>query len=445
MLRPLSGFLFTSVAALAATVSPTFDESVKPLLTGTCVACHNDKNSSGGLSVSGFLTPGSIASKRDGWELIVRKVRAGEMPPKGMTAPPAQVEAMLKHLDGEFARIDRNTKPDPGRLTAHRLNRTEYSNTVRDLLGVSFQADEEFPADDSAYGFDNVGDVLTVSPTLMQKYLSAAEQIASRAVGADPLPKPGVVVKKDRLRRLEATTVQMKDRIEYDADYIIRVNLVGHRGAKDKPVNLQISVDGKPIKTVEVPVQISAVNQQGGATQRSSWEQKVFLPAGDHVFRSEFLNDEEGKALPREARLNTNRNIYPDAIEIAGPFPSAEQHPSQKKVLICDPAVGVTCVNRILSSLTRKAYRRPVTAADVSPLLGIFNKAKTSGYNPAQSLQFSIAAMLVSPNFLFRIEKDPKPGTVAQVSDLELASRLSYFLWSSMPDDELLRLAEQNR
>ena len=440
----LAGFVFVTTA-FAATPPLGFDQAVKPLLTGTCATCHNDKLASGGLSVSAFLAPATLGPKREGWELIARKVRSGEMPPKGIPVPAGQGEALVKYLETEFSRLDKGTKPEPGRVTARRLNRSEYSNTIRDLLGVPFQADEEFPADDAAFGFDNIGEVLTVSPTLMQKYLAAAEQIAGRAVGGDPLPKPGVITRRDRIRRLEATTIQLKDRIDYDADYIVRVNLTGHRGPKDKPVQLQISVDGKPAKTFEVPVQISAVNQQGGATQRSSWETKMFLPAGDHVFRSEFLNDEEGKALPREARLNTNRNLFPDAFEIAGPYPSAEPHPAQKKVLICDPATGAACVNRILTALSHRAYRRPVTSADVAPLLQTFDRAKTSGYTPAQSLQFAITAMLVSPNFLFRIEKDPKPGMIASLSDVELATRLSYFLWSSMPDDELLRVAETGK
>ena len=258
------------------------------------------------------------------------------MPPKGIPKPPPEkMDALVKFVQGEFDRADRSTKPDPGRVTAHRLNhRTEYSNTIRDLLGVDFRADEEFPADDTGYGFDNIGDVLTVSPTLMQKYLSVAERIAARAVGGDPLPKPGFFNKHDRQRRIDADTIQVQDIVEYDADYIVRVNLVGHRGAQDKPVTLVISVDGKPLKTVSVPVQISAVNLQGGATQRGSEEVKVYLNANQHTFRAEFVNDEALQSIPETARFNNNRNIYPDAIEVAGPVSSPPRsHISQKKIL----------------------------------------------------------------------------------------------------------------
>ena len=288
-LLPLLPALTFAVMARAAT--PSFDSAIRPLLTQTCSTCHNDKLTSGGLNVAAFLDPASLATKRDGWEIILKKVRTGEMPPKGIPKPPAdQLEAFTKYIDNEFDRADKSAKSDPGRVTAHRLNRSEYSNTIRDLLGVVFRADEEFPPDDSGYGFDNVGDVLTVSPALMQKYLSAAEQIASRAVGGDPLPKPSTIIRKDRIRRFDIDTIQLQDRIEFDADYIVRANLIGHRGATDKPVTLTLTVDGKPLRTVEVPVQISAVNQQGGSTQRSYQDVKTFLTGGEHSFRAEFTN-----------------------------------------------------------------------------------------------------------------------------------------------------------
>ncbi|MDP9171947.1 MAG: DUF1587 domain-containing protein, partial [Acidobacteriota bacterium] len=414
----------------------TFETAVRPLLSQTCTPCHNDKLTSGGLNAAVFLDPASLSSHREGWETILAKLRAGEMPPKGVPKPPAQeMDALVNYVEAEFDRADSLVKPDPGRVIAHRLNRNEYSNTIRDLLGVDFHAEEEFPIDDSSYGFDNIGAVLTVSPTLMQKYMQAAEQIASRAVGGDPLPKPGLFNKKNRIRRPETGTIEFKDRVDFDADYTVRVLMVGHRGDKDKPVTLVLSVDGKPIKTEEVSTQITAVNKQGGATNRVNSEQRVFLTQGDHVFRASFINDEAIKDIPVGARLNNNRNMYPETMEIAGPFPSTEPHPSQKKVLTCDPASGNACVNRILTALAHKAYRRPVRRDEVAELMKVYDQAKSGGYTAPQSLQFAIEAMLVSPQFLFRIEKDPKAGTSARVSDVELASRLSYFLWSSMPDD----------
>jgi hypothetical protein len=421
----------------------TFEQDVKSVLTNTCASCHNQKFASGRFAVEKFLDPASIVKNRDAWELILAKMRSGEMPPKGIKKPP--VEPFVQFVQAEFDKADKNTKPDPGRVVAHRLNRNEYANTVRDLLGVDFRATEEFPADDSVYGFDNIGAALTVSPTHMQKYLMAAERIASRAVGGDPLPKPGVFNRKDRVRRLDTSILQVDDIVEYDAEYIVRVNLIGHRGKDDKPVTVVLSVDGKPVKTEVVPVQISAVNQQGGATQRGSVETRVFLPGGMHRFRAEFVNDEFLATLPENARFNNNRNIYPDAIELAGPFPPAQPQSVPKKVLVCDPASGAACVDRILSGLVRRGYRRPVTKDEVAELTKVFDRAKAAGYTPAQSLQFAITKLLVSPSFLYKIERDPKPGAVAPIGDVELASRLSYFLWSSMPDDDLLKLAEAGK
>jgi hypothetical protein len=421
----------------------TFEQDVKAVLTNTCAGCHNARLASGRFAVEKFLDPASILKNREAWELILAKMRSGEMPPKGIRKPP--VEPFVSFIQGEFDKADKNTRPDPGRVVAHRLNRSEYANTVRDLLGVDFRANEEFPADDSVYGFDNIGAALTISPTHMQKYLAAAERIASRAVGGDPLPKPGVFNRKDRVRRLDADTIQVDDIVEYDAEYLVRANLIGHRGKEDKAVTVVISVDGKPVKTESVPVQISAVNQQGGATQRGTVEARVFLPGGMHRFRAEFVDDTDLEKIPADQRFNNNRNIYPESIELSGPFAPATPQKVAKKVLVCDPAFGAACVDRILTGLAHRAYRRPVPRDEVAGITAIFDKAKAAGYTPAQSLQFAIAKILVSPSFLFKIERDPKPGAIAPITDVELASRLSYFLWSSMPDDELLKLAESNK
>ncbi len=437
--------LATSPLVGSAADTGSFDRDVTPVLRQTCGGCHNAKLASGGLDLTPFLDPASLAAKRDGWEAIVAKLRAGEMPPEGIPKPAEKIDALLKFVQDQFDQADRTTKVDPGRVTAHRLNRAEYSNTIRDLLGVDFRATNEFPADDSGYGFDNIGDVLTVSPTLMQKYLSVAERIAARAVGGDALPKPGFFNNKELVRHLSSDCTELTDIVDYDADYIVRVNLAVQRGNDSKPVTLVISVDGKPHKTVEVPVQISAVNRQGGATQRSFQEVKVFLSGNQHTFRAELIHDEELAKIPEKQRSSTNSNIFPDTIELGGPYAPAEAHPVQKKILICDPAAGTACIERILTAFTHRAYRRRVSKADVEGPLRIFRQAKDAGYNPLQSLQFAVATVLVDPQFLFRVERDPKPGTSAPVTDVELASRLSYFLWSSMPDDELLKLGETNR
>jgi Protein of unknown function (DUF1592)/Protein of unknown function (DUF1588)/Protein of unknown function (DUF1587)/Protein of unknown function (DUF1585)/Protein of unknown function (DUF1595) len=424
----------------------TFDHDVRPILDEVCTRCHNEKKANAGLNLGSFMDPQTITTKRDTWELIVDKLKAGDMPPAD-EEPLSDRErsAMVSALESSFARVDREMKPDPGHVPAHRLTRVEYANTVRDLLGVDFKASDEFPPDDTGYGFDNIGDVLTVSPALMQQYLSAAEKIAARAVGGGSLPSPGVFTRRSRVRKIADGMLELKDTLEYDADYVIRVGVAGHRGPDDPPLTMAISVDGVVVKTVSVPVQLSAVNKQAGATQRALYEARVFLPQNEHAFRAAFVDDEALRSIPPQSRGDVNQNIFPEFIEVAGPFKPAERHIVKRKALVCDPASGPACAHRIIAALAHRAYRRPVTALDLAPLNRVYAKAAASGYKPAERLQFAIAAMLVSPNFLFRVEKDPPRGTIARVSDVELASRLSYFLWSSMPDDELLRVAEARR
>ncbi len=441
-MRPLL-FFISAAAALGA--PPSFEQTVTPVLNQSCVLCHNEKLSSGGLNLRAFLSASSITQSREAWEKIVSKVRTGEMPPKGMPRPAAEkLEALVNFVDVEFDRADREHKPNPGRVTARRMNRAEYADTVRDLLGVHFRATEAFPPDDSGFGFDNIGDVLTVSPVLMQQYLQAAEQIASRAVGADPLPKPGMFGKKDKIRRSDTDLIELSEQIDFDADYIVRALITGSRGQQGQPVMLLISVDGKPLKTVAIESALTAVNKQGGGTQRTNAEARVYLGHGPHVFRVSFIDDEILKTVKPEDRLSASKNIYPESIEIAGPFPAAKPD-GRSSLLTCDPATGPACVERILLPLAHRAYRRPPLKQEVAELVKIQQLALDAGYTPGQSLQFAIAAILVSPQFLFRVERDLPAATAARVSDIELASRLSYFLWSSMPDAELLRIAESGK
>jgi hypothetical protein len=446
------GLLLTVAAASpvglaqSQTPPPTFDGDVKPILDDVCTRCHNEKKANAGLNFTPFMDAATLASRRDTWEMIVDKVKSGDMPPADEDPLSAHERtAMVSALETAFARADRDLKPDPGHVPAHRLTRVEYANTVRDLLGVEFRATDEFPPDDSGYGFDNIGDVLTVSPALMQRYLSAAEKIAARAVGGGTLPAPGVFTRRSRVRKVADGVLELHDILEYDADYTVRVGVSGHRGDDDPPVTLAIVVDGNTVKTVSIPVKLTAVNKQGGSTQRSVYEARLFLPGNGHTFRAMFVDDETLKSIAPKSRGDVNQNIFPEFIDVAGPYKPSAPQAVKKAALVCDPASGTLCAQRIVRTLARRAYRRPVTAADLAPLDRIYAKAIARGYKPLEAVQFAIAAMLVSPNFLFRVEKDPLPGVVAPVSDVELASRLSYFLWSSMPDAELLRLAEAGR
>ena len=171
----------------------TFESAVQPVVQDSCIVCHNGDNAQGGLNLERYNSAESILAAREQWETVLQKVRTAEMPPKGIPRPSAKsIEAFMTFIEGVFEKADANVKPDPGRVTARRLNRVEYSNTVRDLLGVTFRAEKDFPSDDSGHGFDNIGDVLTISPVLMEKYIDAAERIASSAIGANPLPEKPV-------------------------------------------------------------------------------------------------------------------------------------------------------------------------------------------------------------------------------------------------------------
>lgn len=442
---PLAG------ALCAADVAPAgFDSAVKPVLSKTCALCHNDKLSSGGLNVTPFLSPASITTYREGWETIVRKLQAGEMPPKGIPRPPeAQMQALIHYVQGEFEKADRDLKPDPGHVTARRLNRREYSNTIRDLLAVDFRAEKDFPTDDSGYGFDNIADVLTISPVLMEKYMDAAEIIATRAMGADPLPKKPLEVQyhsKDKtIRRIDLSTIEVSHRIEWDADYVVRFGMPGERAADAKPVTLGFWMDGTLLKTVPVETKPSTLVY---FDPYSETEVRVYLPAGDHVFRAGFIDDGFVKTIPEKDAYNNKKNKFLNSMVFIGPYATDVERASRKRILVCDPKTGQACVEKIIATMAGRAYRRPVTPAEVASLMKFVALARSRGETTAQGIQLAIQAMLVTPQFLFRIERDPDPHDphlVHRIPDVELASRLSYFLWSSMPDDELLGLAEAGK
>jgi Protein of unknown function (DUF1592)/Protein of unknown function (DUF1588)/Protein of unknown function (DUF1587)/Protein of unknown function (DUF1585)/Protein of unknown function (DUF1595) len=451
-----TGFGFASVVTQPMPKPPAvdsagFDTNVKPILKNTCSDCHNAAPSSGGVNLLPYLDSATVASDRASWEKIYQKIESGEMPPKGIPRPPqAKMSALLDYLRREFDKADAAAKPDPGRVTAKRLNRNEYRNTIRDLLAVDFRAEKDLPTDDSGYGFDNIADILTVSPILMERYLNAAETISSRAMGADPLPKRPIEavcdIKTRTLRRLDYSTVEASQRIDFDGEYNVRFGFPGERGPEAKPVKMAFYMDGQLLHTIEVETKPSKLVY---FNPFSDGEMRVYLPEGDHVFRAAFLNDDFVKTFSTDkAAYNEKKNKYIGSITFVGPFPAKVEKVSRKKILICDPASGPRCVDAIVTNLASHAFRRPVTRSEVAAYLKFVNLAKSQGQSTEQGIQLALEAMLVSPDFLFRIERDPNPldaATPHRLSDVELASRLSYFLWSSMPDDELLKLAEANK
>ncbi len=430
---------------LLAADAPSFEKTVQPVLAKTCTPCHNSQLASGGLDIGQFSKAASLTEQREGWEIILGKLRAGDMPPKGVPRPP-QLDAAIAYLQGQFELADKNVKPDPGRVTARRLNRAEYSATIRDLLAVQFRAEQSFPTDDLGNGFDNSGDVLTISPVLMEKYLSAAERIASRALAADPLPKPIEVQfhsKDKKIRRVDLSTIEAAGRLDFDGEYVVRFGLPGERGADAKPVKLGFWVDGKLMQTIPVETKPSGLVYFNPYSEE---QMRMFLPEGEHVFRAAFIGDDFVKGLTGKEAYDNKKNKFLDSITFIGPYRPAAEPASRKLILICDPKTGPACVDKIVTNLAHRAYRRPVTRAEVTAIEKFVTLAKANGQSVEQGIQLALEAMLVSPDFLFRIEHDTgAAGEAHRISDLELASRLSYFLWSSMPDDELAGLAEAGK
>jgi mono/diheme cytochrome c family protein len=418
------------------------------LLEHTCAQCHSGADADAGFDVSRYQSLGSLAADRAGWELIFAKLRSGEMPPSGIERRVAEIDDLLAFLDAEFERADEDMAPDSGRVTLRRLNRAEYSNTIRDLLSVEFRADRDFPTDDSGDGFDNIGDVLTISPVLMERYLAAAGRIAERAIAAEPLPNPVKVdysLKFENLRRLDPSNVELTHRFDFDADYDLRVGMPGQRPDGAKPVTLGLWVDGKLTHTTSVATTASKLAYLEPYSEESF---RVSLPEGDHRLRLGFINDDFVKTLGEDVLYKNKSNKWVASVAIIGPFASKKAKPSRGRILVCEPKTGDACVEKILSNLARRAYRRPVTSTEVAELERFVDMAEADGQSVEQGLALALQAMLVSPHFLFHVERDlypDDPSKIHRITDVELASRLSYFLWSSMPDEELSSLASRGR
>jgi len=440
-------FLLIGVPCLA---DSSFQTAVQPFVAKNCFGCHNDKLQSGGLNLKAAT---DIASRREDWEHVVQKLKAGEMPPKGMPRPAEeQVATVTKWLEDEFAREDASLKPDPGRVTARRLNRYEYNSTIRDLLAVDFRPADDFPTDDFGYGFDNIGDVLTLSPALMEKYMTAGRKVARLAMEGEQPPKMAVRDRHSNIsRRPGEFTWERK--FLWDADYVIRVE-----AATKYPGELFFSFDGGEVqRSKAVP---------GFVVTGRIHDYRMHLPHGAHKMTAWFIvNEEEARAqyqkelddAARQRQRKGEPEPPPDSIkpfvlqkgavdyfDVLGPYnPAAPPAPEgRKRILVCAQQTD-SCVRTDLEHLASLAWRRPVTDAEVRKLATYVKMAQKDGAPFDKAMEVGVEAVLVSPYFLFRMERDPAAGGDHRISDYELASRLSYFLWSSMPDAELFRLAKE--
>jgi cytochrome c5 len=447
----------------------------RAVLNQYCVTCHNERTKTAGLMLD-KMDLANIPAGAEVWEKVIRKVKVGMMPPQGAPRPDeATQEALASWLETSLDRAA-TVRPNPGRPLAHRLNRAEYANAIRDLLSIEVDPAALLPPDDSAFGFDNIGDVLGLSPILLERYLTAAGKISALAVGAPDIGPAGETfrVRQDasqdvHIDGLPAGTVGgllARTTLPLDGEYQIQVKLyrtnLGVMRGLENPHQLEISVDGQRVHLGsfggEAEFKATLANPTLAADAVDArLAVRVPLKAGPHRIGAAFLQITAQRPWRLQPFVRSSTDTldvagepHVDTLTITGPFnPTGPgDTPSRRKIFICRPSTAAAeapCARRIISTLARRAYRRPVTAADLQPLLE-FYQAGRQAKNFERGIEVALQRMLTDPEFIFRTEKDPPHVTAGRpyrISDLELASRLSFFLWSSIPDDELLRVAQQ--
>ena len=446
------------------------------LLEQYCVTCHNERLSTRGSVPLELQTVdlASVPAEAELWEKVIRKLRTGSMPPAGRPRPvAAAADSFAAWLETEIDRVAAAT-PSPGRTESlHRLNRTEYQNAIRDLLALDIDASKLIPADDQSYGFDNIAGVLKVSPTLLERYMSAAREISRLAVGVSTMAPAGETFRivsdlsqyqhRDGLPFGTRGGASVPYNFPRDGEYDIEVELLDlFAGAPIRePHQLEVSVDGERIAIFNLTPRDPDADQ-GAAYNRGPDELQVRVPvkAGPRVVTATFIKKTD--ALAESVRQPFARphgegdfllyQPHLGTVTITGPFNAtgADDTPARRRIFVCrpsNPAEEAPCARRILSAVARRAYRRPVTGTDLEDLVAFYDEGQTSGGFEA-GIERALRALLVSPHFLFRVVSDPPgiaPEAPYRLSDLELASRISFFLWSSIPDDTLLEVAAQGQ
>ena len=477
-----------SVAALPAVGQDAAAPSEqRALLNRYCVTCHNERLRTAGLTLD-TADVDAVSEHAETWEKVVRKLRASAMPPQGMPRPdPATYDAFATYLETKLDRAAA-ANPNPGNAGIHRLNRTEYANVVRDLLAVEIDAVALLPADDSRHGFDNIGDVLTVSPLLSERYISAARKIARLAIGD---PSIGAVVEAYEVPKYLYQDSRMSPDLPFgtqggvavqhnfplDGEYEIQIRL--HRNHREfirglaEPHQLDVRLDGALVHqfTVGGDIQgksapVFSTAAQGDIAQElyernadDALNIRFQAQAGRRLVGVAFL--EEAMAVEGQLAQRTTQYDFTQykggkpavaSVTISGPYNAAGagETPSRQRLFVCKPSAAADeepCAGKILSTLARRAYRRPVTDEDMGTLLSLYREGRSrAGFETG--IETAMERILAGPEFLFRVERNPagiQPETAHNINDLELASRLSFFLWSSIPDEELLSLAESGK
>jgi mono/diheme cytochrome c family protein len=458
-----------TVASTAAPAPGLDQAGARKLVDQYCVTCHNDKLKTGGLVLDDAqLNLATFGDHGEHGEKIVRKLRAGQMPPSGSRRPDAAtMEALMQWMENELDRKAVTHLPAPG---LHRLNRTEYSNAIRDLLALEVDAAKFLPSDDSTRGFDNIAAALTMSPALMEAYLSAAGKISRLAVGnanatrEEVYEAPADTAQNHHIEGLPFGTrggMLIRHQFPVDGEYSFRVKgITGYFTAVLGQITgekLEITVDGERVHQFDWDKEIKNTRGEGKATPR------IPITAGLHTIGVTFIatNDLPGTELnrPFQRTMNTPGEIpgfqfYPHVgqVTIAGPFDpkGAGDTASRRKIFVCQPRQGATvrdeerCARTIVSTLAKRAFRRPTTANDMNTLMEFYRSGRDEGGSFEDGVEVALQRILADVEFIYRGEAEPAAlaaGKPYRISDLALASRLSFFLWSSIPDDELIDIA----
>jgi mono/diheme cytochrome c family protein len=471
----LVGVLASILAARVSTQSPATTH--RATIDQYCVSCHNERLKTGGLALD-TLDIASVGGRAETWEKVVLKLRVGAMPPHGTRRPDAAAtDSLIAWLEAE---LDRAHPPTPGRPTLRRLNRAEYANAIRDLLGLDVDVASLLPPDVSAFGFDNVADAQGSSPALLQAYLAAARKISAVAVGD---PRIGVgsetysarqdLSQDTHLEGLPLGTVgglHARHTFPVDGEYefqvrLFRTNLSAIRGLED-PQELDLSLDGAPILHAAIGGEKDLIALQTNPTDTSDALEasrlriRRFVAAGQRELTAAFIE----KTSPRFETNRLQRFVrdfanpfdaegapHVQSITVIGPFTvKAGGAPPSPSVFTCRPGAGLSeeaCAKRMLGSLAGRAYRRPLTNPELSDLLEYYRQGRATG-TFRDGVQFGLRRILASPSFVFRPESEPQSipaGASYRISDVELATRLSFLWWSTLPDETLTRLARESQ
>jgi mono/diheme cytochrome c family protein len=453
---PASAAAEAGPAPTAQALEARFKSDVRPVLARYCFDCHADGAHKGDVSLDKYTDLASVQRAGKTWRHLIDVLNQRVMPPpKKKKRPTAEEIAAVTGWVGQaLAWYDPAAPRDPGHVTIHRLNRNEYNNTVRDLVGVKdFKPADDFPADDTGYGFDNIADVLSMSPLLAEKYIGAAEQVLDQAIlTRNPYER---ATKRYDSSKLEARgegntggnltkngSTFVRHSFPCDGEYELRIR-ASQDPFGDEAAKMVVRLDRTDLKTFDVK------NARGA--KQEVYALKIDAKAGEHRVVAAYTNNKVDNDNPDEKKRG-DRNLYVDYVEIDGPLnpPPPPLPESHRRIFVKSPGNGVSeeqAAREVVEHFATRAFRRPATKDEVGGLMKLYKLARAQGDGHESAVKLALTGVLVSPHFLFRIEVDPseagdKPHAL---SDYELATRLSYFLWSSMPDDALFDLAKSGK